>query len=403
MKKICILLAILLIGLIVLYEMYHISLIIIYGFPANIFLLLFVFMYFFTKNNKYGKVLVTLFPNLKPALIILIASVCLVTVVAPIIVLYSNYFDYQSVFVTELSIIEFRDYFIKITGLGITELTAIFIGLLLLSYLSRVNLAPVYTKCSNIISLITLFLFAITSFSLTSHHLIEKKTTEILSDLESKSKGLDEELLKYNKFILSCNLLRHTFSIDEFKNKLIKENIEEKIYQNPKLTSMHLASYIATYVNTVIPSKEINTRKQRNGSSVGKLRKLLSQNSTKLNKLTFLEKKSSILKTNTINFISDILNKLLHTEQTGVFNIFANTLITDLNGKISNAIVNHSVNKNGRILSKNSIASFNRYIIKFTFSKQIDNIKYSCINSAFRNNFYKHFKPKIKRFRFKFR
>jgi predicted AAA+ superfamily ATPase len=161
---------------------------------------------------------------------------------------------------------------------------------------------------------------------LTSHHFINKKSSDILSDLQYENRELNAQLLEYNKFILSCQLLEHAFSVKDFKNQLMKEEIEKKIYQNSKTTSASIATYISAYYSNISHSEKFsNDNKIINNTSVSKLKKIISKNTSKLNHLVSLEMKTSILKSNTANFIADILNKLLHTEQTSLFKVFSNS------------------------------------------------------------------------------
>jgi len=405
MKKQILFILILILSLFILYEIYHISLVIIYGFPANAFLLFFFIIFILIKNLKNKYPILNAFIQLRLAFISMMIALSIVCFLAPVIILYSNKFEYELVLNCELGLIKLRDKFISLTGLNWEVIFVLFFILIAISFLVRKDYSKAYSTYSNFVNSIIVFLFILTSFSLTSQYFIVCKAKNIYHDLKLESQELDEIILDREKFILSCRIIEKAFKIEDFQTILLQENLYNSIKQDSSNASKIIACYISNYFdNKSISYQERSISKKKYSHS--KLLEIKSKNSAKLSKLVFLDFKQNFIKSNTINLLTDILNKIFQTQQTSLFKTFANSLINDLNSKLSYELIAFSEKNKRNIIKMLNTYKFQLFLTKLSFRKTyVNNIKFNYANYASFMQKYKipKIKPKFRWFKFRFR
>ncbi len=334
-KKILFLIIIVIVMFIIIHESYHIALILLYGYPANLFLLFLIFIYLYLRKNKK---LEKFFPQIKNNFISIIYSISIISIIAPFIILYAKNFSYNSVLLFELSLINIRDKILSVTNLNFSYLFIIFFTLLFLSFLLNKNLSIFYEKTQNAINYLILVLFSITSFSLTSSYFIDKKAKEIYNDTYNNITIIEQKINNKKKFILTCNILKDTFRNQLFKKDILNKIVTHKSIKNPKENAINFSYYLAYYFNKNHPPKakikEKNT-KFDNIITYKKIKKILSNYEKKTSELLIINKQQNIIKNNTINLLTDILTKTININQDNILKVFINTLINDFNNRIS--------------------------------------------------------------------
>ena len=367
------------------YKSYHIAVILIYGYPANLLLLCLILIYLLIK--KYHKLQIY-FPQIKNNLIVIILSFLAVSIIAPFIILYSNKFSYNSVLSFELFMIEYRDKIVNMTNLDYSTLIIIFFVLLFLSLIFNKSLSIYYEKFQLYVSYFILILFSITSFSLTSYYFIDQKAKEIYSDTTENIKNINSEINNKKKFILTCNILKNTFENYTFQKKIIKNIITPESIKNSKELTTNFSYYLASYFNNHYNEKINKNIELSKNPTLEKIKKALIDYENKTYQLLILQKEQSIIRKNTVNLLTNILTKVININQNNLLKVFVNNLINDLNNQISYLVVE-------RINYKNNIF---KYIRKDNYLNYLKKYNKNIINlqKNYKFNFELYKLPKIK-------
>jgi len=405
MKKKILFILVLLFSFLILHEIYHISLVIIYGFPANAFLLFFSIVFIVVKHMKNKYPILNVFIQLRLAFISMLIALSIVCFLSPFIILYSNKFEYILVLNCELELIKLRDKFISLTGLNWEVILVFFLLLMAFSFFVRKDCSIIYSTYANFVNNIIVFLFILTSFSLTSHYFVANKANNIYHDLTLESQELDKIILDSEKFLLSCRIIQKAFKTEDFQLILAQENLYDSIKKDSTNASKMLASYFSNYFNSFNITSNSYCKKSisKNEYSHSKLLEIKTKNSTKVSKIVFLKAKQNYVKSNTINLLTDILNKMFQTQQTALVKIFANSLINDLNNKLSYELIAFTEKNKSSIIKKLNTYKFQLYLTKLSFRKTFVN-NYKINYTSFMQKYkIPRIKPKFRWFKFRFR